>query len=190
MKSNKQNILDAASALFLRGGAQALSVRAIASQAGVSTIGIYSHFDGKQGVLDALYIEGFELVSAALEVPGAQQDPVRALLKAARNYMQLAEQNRAHYRLIFGDSEGDYTPSEQARRVGAQAFDRLTEAVALALPKAKNKKQQQAAALQIWSLLHGSVSLRHHDVSQLVDMKQFQAQVLAALEILIAGLAR
>ena len=67
MSSNKANILEAASKLFLEGGSGALSVRAIAKQAGVSTIGIYSHFEGKQGILDALYIEGFELVSRLID---------------------------------------------------------------------------------------------------------------------------
>ena len=64
---NKANILRSATELFLDGGVRALSVRAIAARAGVSTMGIYSHFQGKQGILDALYIEGFELVSAAME---------------------------------------------------------------------------------------------------------------------------
>ena len=54
MKPGKENILQAASELFLEGGSAALSVRAIARRAGVSTMGIYSHFEGKQGSLDAL----------------------------------------------------------------------------------------------------------------------------------------
>ena len=62
-KDTREKILDAASALFLKGGTNALSVRAIAKGAGMSTIGIYSHFKGKQGISDALYIEGFELVA-------------------------------------------------------------------------------------------------------------------------------
>ena len=56
MSNNKEKILEAASVLFLKGGSAALSVRAIAKAAGVSTIGIYSYFEGKQGILDVLYI--------------------------------------------------------------------------------------------------------------------------------------
>ena len=63
----RQKILEAASALFLKGGTNALSVRAIAEGAGMSTIGIYSHFKGKQGILDALYIEGVELVEKEMK---------------------------------------------------------------------------------------------------------------------------
>lgn len=189
LKPNKQNILEAASGLFLEGGTKALSVRAIAKSAGVSTIGIYSHFEGKQGVLDALYIEGFEKVSAALEAPEAGGDPDQILMQAARKYLDLADQYRAHYRLIFGESEAGYQPSSEAKRFGAEAFEKLTRTVAAALPSKQSRQAQREAALQIWSLLHGSVSLRYNNVSQLVDMKNFNARVLEALAILIKGLA-
>jgi len=66
MNDARKNILAAASSLFLKGGVPSLSVRAIAREAGISTIGIYSHFNGKQGILDALYIEGFNLVYDAM----------------------------------------------------------------------------------------------------------------------------
>ena len=64
---NRDKILHAVSELFLVGGLASLSVRSIAKKAGLSTIGIYSHFEGKQGILDALYIEGFERVGAAMQ---------------------------------------------------------------------------------------------------------------------------
>ena len=67
----RTKILNAASELFLEGGGDALSVRAISKRAGLSTIGIYSHFQGKQGILDALYIEGFNHVREAM-VPGVR----------------------------------------------------------------------------------------------------------------------
>lgn len=188
---NKAKILAAASRLFLQGGSEALSVRAIAKQAGVSTIGIYSHFDGKQGILDALYIEGFEMVSAALDMPvestSALREPLPSLLRAAGNYLKLAETHEAHYRLIFGDRQRDYQPSEEAQRVGAHAFARLTEAVAKALPENTSKQKQQDAAVQVWSLLHGSASLRRHDVALLVDMRCWRERVLDAVEILVKG---
>ncbi len=71
MSSNKDNILQAASTLLLEKGLAGMSVRAIAKLAGVSTIGIYSHFQGKQGILDALYIEGYQYVGEAMQAAGA-----------------------------------------------------------------------------------------------------------------------
>ncbi|MFT6991153.1 MAG: AcrR family transcriptional regulator, partial [Paraglaciecola sp.] len=68
MSDAKNTILQAATELFLEGGSSALSVRAISKRAGVSTIGIYSHFNGKQGILDELYIEGFEKIFSIVDI--------------------------------------------------------------------------------------------------------------------------
>ena len=55
-----RRILEAASGLLSEEGASALSVRRIATAAGCSTMGLYSRFGGKDGVVDELYAEGFE----------------------------------------------------------------------------------------------------------------------------------
>lgn len=188
MSSNKEKILEAASVLFLSGGTGALSVRAIAKAAGVSTIGIYSHFEGKQGILDALYIEGFERVAEAMSVPRADLMPRDVVLQAARNYLDLAESSYAHYRLIFGESDASYEPSPEAKSAGATAFEKLMEGIAGLLPDDAKLEAKQMAALQVWSLMHGTVSLRHHAVAGLVDMKSWREDSLKAVVILIDGI--
>lgn len=189
MNQNKAKILQAASEIFLQGGTAALSVRAIAKQAGLSTIGIYSHFEGKQGILDALYIEGFERVIEAMDVLKDDIEPRAAVLLASENYLQLAQSSEAHYRLIFGESSGAYTPSPEAKLVAVNAYARLTDVVANALPEVSSKASKEAIALQLWALMHGNVSLKHHAVAELVDMEDWKARVLRAVEILIDGLA-
>ena len=103
MSDAKSTIMQAASKLFLEGGYKALSVRAIAKEAGVSTIGIYSHFDGKQGILDALYIEGFEQVEATTRLPEGVRDRDAAIETVVRQYLRSVRAHEAHYRLIFGE---------------------------------------------------------------------------------------
>jgi AcrR family transcriptional regulator len=90
---------------------------AIAKAAGVSTIGTYSHFDGKQGIVDALYTEGFAAVDRAMSVSdlGLSLSPVDFILRAATNYLELAESRRAHCKLIFGESDSSYMPGPEAR---------------------------------------------------------------------------
>ncbi|MFK8050368.1 MAG: TetR/AcrR family transcriptional regulator [Halioglobus sp.] len=188
MSTNKEKILEAASVLFLAGGAGALSVRAIAKAAGVSTIGIYSHFEGKQGILDALYIEGFERVDEAMSVAADDLTPKELVMRAAGNYLDLAESNRAHYRLIFGESDASYEPSAAGKAAGIAAFGKLMEGIAGLLPSDATLQAKQTAALQVWSLMHGAVSLRHHAVADLVDMKSWRADSLHAVMILIEGI--
>lgn len=189
MNANKAAILQAASDIFLKGGAEALSVRAIASKAGVSTMGIYSHFEGKQGILEALYIEGFTVVDQAMSVLDGDLSPREAVLAAANNYFDLAQDNPAHYRLVFGQGDAGYAPSAAAREAGEKAFGKLLALARRALPPAASDAQQQMAALRIWSLMHGAVSLQQHAVAESVDMGLFRQNVLDSVLILIDGIA-
>jgi len=188
--SAKGRILAAASELFLDGGVRALSVRAIAAQAGVSTIGIYSHFNGKQGILDALYIEGFERVIEAMDVTALDLPPREAVMLAAQRYLDMAEKSLAHYRLIFGESGQAHDPSDEAREVGAHAFAVMARQVAKLLPCGADRAQKQEAAFEVWALLHGYVSIRQHDISRVVDMSDWKPMALRALGVVADDLAR
>lgn len=189
MSTNKEKILLAASALFLEGGTAALSVRAIAKRAELSTIGIYSHFEGKQGILDALYIEGFVAVEQAMSVLDKGLAPREAVAEAARNYLDLAEANRAHYSLIFGEGDSTYMPSAQAKQAGIAAFSKLIALSANFLDKEASQNSQEIAAIKIWSLMHGAVSLKHHAVAEIVDMSSWHDEVLETVLLLVDGIA-
>jgi AcrR family transcriptional regulator len=190
MDDPKTKILKASSALFLKGGARALNVRAIAERAGISTIGIYSHFQGKQGILDALYIEGFQRVSKAMDVikPGAE--PKVSVLQACRNYLDCAEKFEAHYLLIFGHPDDDYQPSSEARDVAALAFKDLTHLAAALLPLTATPAQRQDAAIQLWSVIHGFVCLKQHTIAKAVNMRHWKARALMTLEVIVDAIQR
>lgn len=183
MKNTKERILLAASQLFLRGGISALSVRAIAQEANLSTIGIYSYFNGKQGILDALYIEGFEQVLAATTVPIDANNPKAAILKAAKGYVQVAVQYQGHYRLIFGESDAGYQPSEEAKQAGEKAFIHLTKIIGKLLPDNTSAEQKQEVALQIWSLVHGYVSLKQHAIADVINVNRWEGFILDAVDL-------
>ena len=190
MASNKEKILQAASELLLTKGLPALSVRAISRRAGLSTIAIYNHFQGKDGVLDALYIEGFGLVQQATEAVAHIEDPVAAARAAADNYLQIARDHESHYRLIFGEIGGDYTPSKEARQAARTAFDTLVTVVGRVLGEGVSVPECQRAALRLWATLHGYVSLRQHVVGYDLAYEQWKAlaieSMMKALDQLVA----
>ncbi len=185
MNDAKANILAAASALFLEGGTRALSVREIAKRGGVSTIGIYSYFQGKQGILDALYIEGFQSVSRAMDVETEGRPPREAVLEASQNYLDNAERYEAYYSLIFSELDGSYMPSAEARDAGEHAFNQLTRLVGSLLPASATQAEKQDAAIQIWSVVHGFVSLKNHAVSLLADMSAWKQRAMRTIETLV-----
>ncbi|MBH0065218.1 TetR/AcrR family transcriptional regulator [Psychrobacter sp. SZ93C1] len=160
----RTKILNAASELFLEGGGDALSVRGISKRAGLSTIGIYSHFQGKQGILDALYIEGFNLVREAMDVIPEGRANKEQVLEACLGYLNVGEQHEAHYRLIFGESDAGYQPSEEAIAARDSAFSKLVRVAGSYLPDGATIEERRQIALDIWAIVHGYVSISHHMV--------------------------
>ena len=183
MTDSKSKILMAASELFAENGAGGLSVRAISGRAGLSTIGIYNHFNGKQGILDALYIEGFQLVMSAIDVLDEGLSPREAVLKGLSNYIDLAARNRGHYQLIFGVGDSAYTPSSGAIAVGEEAFNRLTHKVSRAIPADLSGRQKREAALQLWALAHGYVSLQDHEATDLIPTAAWRDLIMNAVTL-------
>ncbi|MEM1402580.1 MAG: TetR/AcrR family transcriptional regulator [Pseudomonadota bacterium] len=188
--SNKDKILAAASELLLEKGLDALSVRAISQRAGLSTIAIYSHFQGKQGVLDELYAEGFALVRNAVLSVSSMDDPVEAALASGKNYLDIALHNEGHYRLIFGETGGGYTPSDEAAAAAREAFEALVMSVTRLLPDESSRALRQRAALRLWAILHGYVSLRHHVIGTVLDYRQWQDMTLEAFRLAVEQINR
>ena len=66
-----------------REGPDALSVRRIAAAAGVAPMGVYNHFPSKSGIVEALFIQGFERLRAAMVTLAEIADPLEALPREA-----------------------------------------------------------------------------------------------------------
>lgn len=152
-------IVDAAERLLVDEGPDALTVRAIATAAGVAPMSVYNHLGGKNGVLDQLLIRGFDGLSAALSDVHSD-DPFEDLAEAGRRYRTFAREHPSHYALMFERSVPDYEPSMLTlghARASFKALEVLVQrAMAAGVIDAANPAD---VAQQLWSTCHGSVSL-------------------------------
>src|SRR5580698_3836208 len=94
-------LLASASDILESEGPDALSVRRIAAAAGVAPMGVYNHFESKFGIVDALFMLGFERLSTALADVRAIPDPLEALVESGRRYRALALAQPMMYQLMF-----------------------------------------------------------------------------------------
>ncbi len=136
--------------MLKRDGAAALTVRAITDEAGCSTTGIYTHFGGKHGVIEAILLDGFESFDRAL-LPCYRADD---LLGAGRAYRRWALDNPTHYLVMFGRAVPDFVPSAEAVARGHRSFDALIDAVAR-----HGAVDPLAAAYNLYATVHGHVML-------------------------------
>ena len=187
---NRQRILNAAHAIFMERGMEGLSVRAIALRAGLSTIGVYSHFKGKRGVLAALFVDGFTRLGEAAR-RATEDAPTERLLDVIVNgYINFHRDHSAHYKLMFGLDRSHLGDDEALHEIANISIEKLAGSIARLLPADQPADIALRQAFRVWTLMHGHVSLREagwfHHLSDL----EWRDEVARAVKQLLSGFWR
>jgi AcrR family transcriptional regulator len=183
----EQALVDAAEVVLVRDGPTAVTVRAVAAQAGVAPMGIYSRLGGKDGLIDALLIRGFDLLRAAVE-PRGETDPIEALRASGIRYRGFALAHPQYYAVMFGDAIPQTQVSPQVADHAAACLAELVAYVEDALAAgAITTGDSLEIAQQIWSTVHGATAL---ELTGSVVTPDPQASYHALIDTLIRGLAR
>jgi AcrR family transcriptional regulator len=182
----ERELISAAEAVLLRDGPSAVTVRAVAAQAGIAPMGVYNKLGGKDGLVDALLIRGFDGLRAAI-AGGDQSDPLERLRACGVRYRRFALTNRHYYAIMFeGALPHDFDTPEVGEHAMA-AFDALVRNVELAAAAgAIRAPDPREVAQQIWSTVHGAVTL---ELQGLVLTLDPEATYQATLETMLRGLA-
>lgn len=148
---------------------------------------VYSRFGGKEGVVEALLIEGFEQLGAAMHAVPTTDDTIADLEQCSRAYREFALTHRTHYELMFGRRDPGYTKSEKAMDPARAALGMLAARIKRAMDAgALRISDPHEAATVFWAACHGPVSLEIEAVGPPeADWAGVHRHLLAAL---IAGL--
>ena len=184
---NRQRILDAAHAIFAEAGLAGLSVRAIAARAGLSTIGVYSHFKGKRGILLALYADGFARLGDAAYIPAQSAGESDLVALLVNRYIDFHRDHRAHYQLMFGMDRSQLGDSGTLEPIAKAAIERLAATLGRLLPPDQPADLALAMAFRVWVLMHGYVTLGEMARFRMMDEADWRAEVVGAVCQLLAG---
>jgi len=159
----EQALVDAAIRTIRKRGVDALTLRDIGTQLGVSRTAIYRHFEDKSALLARVALEGFRLFREALQ---AALDDARArgaepIEEMGVAYVRFALANESHYKTMFGDAFEEHDRYPELQTEGAAAFEVLLNSV---------QQQQQAGCIDpkreslrlahvLWSGVHGIATL-------------------------------
>jgi len=183
----ERELLAAADTVLVRDGPGGLTVRAVAAEAGIAPMGVYNRLGGKDGLVDALLIKGFDRLRAAIEA-GREPDMLARLRSCGLRYREFALANPNFYAIMFEDAiprEHESTEVTEHARGSFTALVRLVElAAASGVIAAPNPLE---AAQQIWSAVHGAVAL---ELKGLVLTPDPEATYAAFIDTVIRGLAR
>lgn len=158
----RAELVDVAVQMLENEGSEALSLRMVARNAGVSHMAPYRHFDSKDALLAAVAETGFHDLVSAIDAAVSSEE-VNALKSRAIGiaYIHFARRRPALYRLMFGPQLSDEAQFPNLAEAMHRAQARCFMAVSLLSPGTSQSSGNQAETfgVAIWSLVHGLANL-------------------------------
>ncbi len=139
------------------GSIEAISLRAVAREAGVSPTAVYRHFDDHLALLreavEFCWTNFRDAIRAGMD---ASDDPFVAFRNTGEAYVDFALNNRGQYRVLFSNRiDLGMEPTE----VGLEAFQILVDLVTAMLRANGDDRDPLFVALQTHTWIHGIVDL-------------------------------
>jgi AcrR family transcriptional regulator len=148
-------------------GPAALSLRAVAREAGVSPAAPYHHFKDKSDLLAAVASEGWhELGVAVAAARAGARDPRHGLSEIGVAYVTFARQNPALYRLMY-DSACDSEDMPEHAKDESSGWGQVRTALIAVGVDPENDHELKLATIASWCAAHG--------VAEMAGFKEFAA---------------
>jgi len=191
-----RRILEAARDHFYANGLERASVDAIAADAGVSKMTIYSHFASKEALFEAVVRERTQRVVGGLE--GAEsldpKQPQKALLAIGEQFLVLTRESDAlgQFRSVYGAAGAQ---PEACRAFYRQGAERLIGDLATYLRRAHaagtlNIRQPRQAADLFLSMFLGDGHIRGLLLLDMPDARENRALLREAVRVFMAAYAK
>ena len=129
-EATRVEILDAAWALARSEGLAALSLRDIAQRVGMQAPSLYSYFDSKNAIYDAMFAQGaLEFVERDRQV-SATGDPLRDLQAGVRFFVEFCTEDPARYQLMFQRTIPGFEPSKESWAIAVAGLQTTADRLA------------------------------------------------------------
>lgn len=156
--SSKARILAAAEHILETRGSEALTVRSVAVAAGCSTIGVYTHFTDKAGLVEAVIDEGFRDFGSALATAHPQGGRA-GLIATAFAYRKWALANRVRYLVMFTPLVAGFEPPAHLVETTSVVLRDHTQRVREAVAAGEVMGDPEIVARHLWATVHGHLML-------------------------------
>ena len=151
-EATRREILDAAWDIARREGLAAITLREVGELVGMRAPSLYSHFESKNAIYDAMFAESWRDLVAEFESKQFPAAPREALLVEAETFFDHATADLARHQLMNQRSLPDFEPSAEAYAAAIAAYDRLRDSM-------RDKGVRKEADLDLWTaLLAGAVN--------------------------------
>ncbi|MEQ9586424.1 MAG: TetR/AcrR family transcriptional regulator [Parvibaculaceae bacterium] len=181
----RTEIVSAALEIFTREGDDGLSLRKIAEETGVSHTKMYSYFNNKNELLEALTIEMLNVLEKILKQADDQsKSPIQRLRLAGRALIDFAVAHPSYYVFLFSRPIDLNTVSERGLEMRHAVFNFVVDIANDAYEKKLTSIEPLTLANLSWAALHGLITLEFN--GQLNEGRSLDELATSALELLFA----
>ncbi len=106
-------------------GLAGLSLRDLAREVGMKAPSLYSYFDSKSAIYDAMFAEGARAFLAQEAAVVQTGDPLKDLQARVRFFVEFCTDDPARYQLMFQRTIPGFKPSKETFAVAIEALERL-----------------------------------------------------------------
>ena len=130
-ESARGAIVDAAWDLVHKEGLAALSLRDLASRAGITTPTVYAYFDSKHAMYDAMFGRAATEFADWMARPVGATEPAAVLVATAHRFVEFCTTDVARYQLLFQRTIPGFDPSAESYAPALRALDLARKRLAL-----------------------------------------------------------
>lgn len=156
----QDRLCDAAERIFADHGLEAITMRALAAQMGVSAMTPYRYFRDKDAIIAAVRARAFNRHADALEAayarPGDWQERSAAVGEA---YLRFALENPEAYKLMFDIKGAGAFDYPELAAAGARSLRTMTHHLEAMIAAGELTGDPNLIGHMFWSALHGAVLL-------------------------------
>jgi AcrR family transcriptional regulator len=184
----KELILKSAQKILLDQGHESLSIRKIATDIEYSPATIYLYYSDKDEILHDLMELGFLQMRKYMVNAFEEQNPIDRIHKIGKGYIEFGIENPDWYELMFNSTKPiqHMIKCHEEWDQGMTMFQFLVVSCDEAIKKLKMKNvEPQILALQLWSSVHGLVSLAQSQRLNIVELNNSDALIHRTLDSML-----
>ena len=125
-----EEILDVAWRLARTEGLAGLSMRALADEVGMRPQSLYSYFDSKHAIYDAMYAQGCRQFEAGQRELALTGDVRADLLEIARYFVEFCTDDPVRYQLLYQRTIPGFEPSPESFALSVRSLTEIVQHLA------------------------------------------------------------